>query len=334
MIDLQGKVVVLTGASSGLGREAAAHFARRGSVLVLAARRGEALEETASACREVGGSAFCVVTDVTVEEDVNALVRTALEPTGTIDVWINGAGVTLFAPLDQGPFEEHRRVIEVNLIGPMLCARAMLPILRQQRRGVLINVGSILSKVGQPFVPSYIISKFGLRGLTEALRADLADLPDVHVCSLLPYAIDTPHFQAGANYIGREPRPVPPTLSPETVAEALVRLAERPRREVHVPRVAALGLLLHDLAPRPVERLVSDIVREWHFAERGEAPNSGNLYEPESEPGEVHGKPPKGGALSFGAWLARHLAGKEPEPPRDEAAPPTPNPPRREREPA
>ncbi len=316
---------MVTGASSGLGRETAVQFAREGCVVILAARRGEALEETARLCRDAGGEAHCVVTDVTSEADVERLARAAVELGGRVDVWVNNAGVTLFAALDQAPFEEHRRVIETNLFGPMLCARAVVPIFRRQRRGVLINVGSVLSRVGQPFVPSYVISKFGLRGLTETLRTDLADLPDVHVCSVLPYAMDTPHFEAGANFVGREARPMPPTQSPEKVAAAIVDLAARPTHERCVPGYIRGGILLHTLAPRPVERLILAVLREWHFGEATEATKGGNLFAPADERPDVHGRAPKGGTPALALWFVRHFLGLGPRPEAPTDAPPAPN---------
>lgn len=305
---LRGKVVLITGASSGLGREAALELARRGCRLVLAARRGAELEEVALMCRELGGGALAVPADVTREEEIAALVDAALAAHGRIDVWVNNAGVTAFARLDEGDFAEHRRVIETNLLGAMLGARAVLPVFRRQGSGILINVGSVLSKIGQPFVPSYVISKFGLRGLTEALRADLADQPDIHVSTLLPYAIDTPHFESGANEVGREARAMPPMQSPEKVARALVRLIERPRRERHVPRVAALGLVLHWLMPRTTERLVSRALSRFHFG-LPEAPTEGAIYRPQQAEGTVHGsRPPTVSGPRFAAWTARELA--------------------------
>src|SRR5690606_9278974 len=144
------------------------------------------------------------------EDDVQALAQRTLTEHGHIDVWVNNAGVTLFGSLEDAPLEEHRRVIDTNLWGAIHGARAVVPVFRRQRRGVLVNVGSVLSKIGQPFVPSYVISKFGLRGLSEALRFELADEPDIHVCSVLPYAMNTQHFQSGANYIGWQPRAMPP----------------------------------------------------------------------------------------------------------------------------
>jgi NAD(P)-dependent dehydrogenase (short-subunit alcohol dehydrogenase family) len=290
MPKLVDKIVVVTGASSGLGRAAAVQFAARGARPVLAARREEALAETRELCRAAGGDADVVRTDVTREEDVEALVDATLARHRRIDVWVNNAGVTLFAALEDGPLAEHRRVIETNLFGPIYAARAVVPIFRRQRRGVMINVGSILSKVGQPYVPSYVIAKFGLHGLSEALRAELADLADVHVCTLLPYAIDTPHFEAGANHVGREAHAMPPVQSPEAVARALVDLAEHPARERHVPRIAALGLALHAWLPGLTERVIFEALRGWHFSDRPEPRTAGNLERPDDTEATVHGR--------------------------------------------
>lgn len=302
------RTVVLTGASSGLGRAAAIEFARRGDHVVLAARRGHALDDTARRCIEAGGDATPIVTDVTREDDVGALADAALARTGHIDVWVNNAGVTLFGSLEKAPFEEHRRVIETNLYGAMHGARAVVPIFRRQGHGVLINVGSILSKIGQPFVPSYVISKFALRGLSEALRAELADLPEVHVCTLMPYAIDTPHFESGANRVDREAFSMPPVQSPEAVARALVALADYPVRERHVPRVAVLGLGLHALFPRTVERLILNVLREWHFGDRPEPRVHGNLYEPDADVTTAHGtRQPQVSLPGLALWILSHL---------------------------
>jgi NAD(P)-dependent dehydrogenase (short-subunit alcohol dehydrogenase family) len=286
-------------------------FAERGARLVLAARRQDALEDTARRCRHEGAEALVIVTDVTIEGDVRALVDATLAHFGRIDVWVNNAGVTLFAPLEEAPFEEHRRVVETNLFGPMHAARAVVPVFRRQRRGTMINVGSILGKVGQPFVPSYVISKFALRGLTEALRAELADQPDIHVCSLLPYAMDTPHFESGANRVGRAAHPMPPIQPPEKVARVLVAMAEHPVRERHVPGVAVLGLAWHWLMPRTVERLILDMLRNWHFDRAREPATEGNLYAPDpSDPQHAHGtRRAQVATPTLFAWVAARLVG-------------------------
>ncbi|HEU5072643.1 MAG TPA: SDR family NAD(P)-dependent oxidoreductase [Polyangiaceae bacterium] len=288
-LSLKGKVVVITGASSGLGRAAALEFARRGSHLVLAARRSQALDAAVEECRSLGARAVALTVDVRNEAEVVALAKLALAQTGSIDVWVNNAGVTCFAPLDTDRFDEHREVLETNLFGAIYGVRAVLPAFRRQRHGTLINVGSVLSKIGQPFVPSYVISKFGLHGLTETLRAAVAELPDVHVCSLLPYAMDTEHFEHGANAFERPAFPMSPIQSPEKAARALVELAERPRRQRLVPRIAALGLAIHFLAPESTERVVTDLLLKWHFGPAHQALTTGNVHAPTTELGAVHG---------------------------------------------
>jgi NAD(P)-dependent dehydrogenase (short-subunit alcohol dehydrogenase family) len=306
---LRDKVVVITGASSGIGRATAIEFARSGARVALAARAEEALEETARLCREAGGNALVVVTDVTCEADVQSLARRTMEQLGPIDVWVNNAGVTLFGFLSEASIEDERRVIETNVFGPMYGARAVIPHFKAKGRGILVNVGSILSKVGQPFVPTYVISKFAVSGLSEALRAELAEYPDIHVCSIYPFVVDTPHFEAGANQRGRHARAIPPMQSPEKVARAIVNLAIRPRREVYVPRYIVLGLALHELAPNTTERLLLRTLHRWHFDEAPERPTKGNLYEPAPHgAGRVHGRrPAQLGNVAFAAWVLREL---------------------------
>jgi NAD(P)-dependent dehydrogenase (short-subunit alcohol dehydrogenase family) len=305
-----GRVVVITGASSGVGRAAAAAFAKAGARVALLARRRAALEDAARAC---DGTTRVWSMDVTRDEDVTRVVSEIQSAWGRIDVWINNAGVTLFAPLDAGAFADHERVLQTNLLGAMRCARAVLPVFKAQRHGVLINVCSVLAEVGQPFVPSYAISKFALRGLSECLRPQFAEYPDIHVCSIFPYTIDTPHFQSGANMIGRRARALPPIQSPERVARALVDLARRPRRELHVPRIAVLGLVARALFPVTTERLLLRVLTRWHFDDTPQPPTSGNLYAPvEEHEARIHGeRRPQLSTARFVGWTARELVRME-----------------------
>lgn len=306
---LRGKTVVITGASSGLGRATALELSCRGARVVLAARRASALEDLADACGRMGAGAVAVPTDVTDEAAVMRLAERALELGGSLDVWVNNAGVTSFGSLEETPLEVLRRVLDVNLWGSVHGARAALPLMRRQGRGVLVNVGSVLSKVGQPFVPAYVISKFAVQGLSEALRAEVADVPGISVCTLLPYAIDTPHFQVAANLIGRRPFAMPPVQAPEVVARALVDLIERPRRERYVPRVAELGVALHALLPAPVEHVIHQALSRWHLGGGQPFEPRGNLWQPAKDLPAVHGeRPPRLNLTSLLAWICGHYA--------------------------
>lgn len=309
MKSLRDQVVVITGASSGLGRATAFELARRGCALTLAARDREALEDTARRCRTFGARALVVVADVTDETEVHRVADETLAEHGRIDVWVNNAGVTLYALLEDDTAEHHEAVIRTNLIGAMHGSRVVVPIFRKQHRGTLINVGSVLSHVGQAFVPSYVISKFGVRGLSEALRVELADEPDIHVCTLFPYAIDTPHFQSARNFIGKEPRAMPPVQSPDKVAVALRELIETPRRERFVPRVMRLGVLAHALLPRTTERLLLDALRRWHLSDAPVALDQGNLYEPKDLGKRQGDNPPMVSTPRFALWLVGRLVG-------------------------
>jgi len=183
---LGGAVVVVTGASSGIGRATGLAFAERGARVVVAARRAAALEDLARECEGVGGQARAVPTDMTDEAAVAELARQAVERFGRIDVWVNNAGVYLLGSLEATPPKAFRQVLETNFFGYVNGARAVLPRFRDQGHGVLINNASVYSHLGAPWLTAYVSSKFAVRGFSEALRQELADLPDVHVCTVSP----------------------------------------------------------------------------------------------------------------------------------------------------
>jgi NAD(P)-dependent dehydrogenase (short-subunit alcohol dehydrogenase family) len=249
-----------------------------------------------------------VRTDVTVDADLEHLRDQALARWGRIDVWVNNAGTTFFARLDEGDLAAHRRVIDTNLIAPIIATRLVLPVFRRQGVGTFINIGSVLSQVGQTFVPAYVISKFGLRGLSEAVRADVADTPGIQVATVLPYAVDTPHFQDAANATGKQARAMQPVQEPERVARAIVDVARRPRRERFVPRYVVAGLALHWLWPDATERLLRRALSAFHLVGR-QPVTEGNLFSPAGTAGSIHGeRRPVIGRTLFALWVASELA--------------------------
>jgi NAD(P)-dependent dehydrogenase (short-subunit alcohol dehydrogenase family) len=234
------QVVVLTGASSGIGRETALEFARRGARLVLAARSQQALEEVAAEVARLGGEPLVVPTDVSDFDQVSLLAERAVERFGRIDTWINNASVSTYGLVEQMEVEEIRRVIEVNLLGPIHGMKAALPHLRRAGGGVIVNVSSTLGKRAVPLQAAYCAAKHGLVAFGEALRLELrhARVP-VQVVDVLPSSINTPLFEHAASKMGVLPRPIPPVYEPRVVAQTIVAVAER--RSVRCSRVAPGG---------------------------------------------------------------------------------------------
>ncbi|QKT02933.1 SDR family oxidoreductase [Ectothiorhodospiraceae bacterium 2226] len=286
---LKDAVVVITGASSGIGRAAARSFAQEGAAVVLAARRRDALEEVAQECHAAGGQALVVATDVTDERQVQHLAQRALETYGRIDVWVNNAAVSLFARFEEAPPEAYRRVIETNLYGYIYGARAALQAFREQGSGVLINNASMVASIGQPFTSAYVISKTGIRALGECLREELVDEKHIHACTLLPGSIDTPMFQHAANYTGRSVKAMDPVIAPERVAAALVNLAKHPRRETFVGGSGRVVSIQHALMPGMSERLMARQVQRNHFRDEAAPPSAGNLFQPMAQWTSVDG---------------------------------------------
>ena len=286
---LQNAVVVITGASSGIGRATALRMAKHGAAVVVAARRDEVLQEVAEECEREGGHSLAVPTDVTNEESVAALARTVMERFGRIDVWINNAAVSLFARFEDAPPEAFRRVIDTNLFGYVYGARTVLPSFRQRGRGVLINNASIYGLVGAPYLSAYITTKFAVRGFSECLRLELRDTPNIHVCTILPASIDTPIFQHAANYTGRAVKPLRPVYPAEKVADAIVQCALYPRREVIVGNAGRGMAVLHAVVPALYERLSIRQVEMDHFQNRPVPHSPGNLFQPMEEGTGVSG---------------------------------------------
>lgn len=287
---LRESVVVVTGASSGIGRATALEFARRGAAVVVTARRDEPLEEVAEQCRQLGGRALAVPVDIDREDEVEAMAQLAVETFGRIDVWVNNAAVTLLGRFIDSPADVYRQVIETNLFGYIHGARAAMKRFYEQGRGVLINNASMVGKMAEPYVSAYVTSKFGIVGLSESLRQETyLDGVDVHVCTVLPATIDTPFFQHAGNYADREINAMPPVYGPEKVARTIVGLAERPRREVVVGNSARMLMFLHTLAPAVAERFIARQFNRSHMQDKPARIRSGNILEPMAEGTNIHG---------------------------------------------
>ena len=276
--DLASCVVVITGASSGIGRAAARRFALEGSSLVLAARAEGPLRDAAEECERLGAAVLAVPTDVRDEGAVLALASRAVESFGRLDVWVNNAGVIAYGRFGEVPSDVFRAVIETNLFGQVHGARAALPHFHHQRSGVVINLSSVWGRVTAPDVSAYVASKFAVRALGECLRQELRDVRDVYVATILPQAVDTPIFARAANYSGRSVRPIPPLVDPEEVAEGIVFCAQSPKREVTYSRMGRLMEVAHSLLPGLYNRLLPPAFEAGNYGnERVEAKEGGVL---------------------------------------------------------
>lgn len=242
------RVVVITGASSGIGRATALRFAKGRASLVLASRSEPDLIEVAAACRKHGSEVLVRPTDVSDESQVQLLAQAAITRFGRIDVWVGAASAFSYGTFEGTPAEVFRQVVETTLFGQVYGARAVLPQFRRQGRGVLILVGSVYSRITTPYVSAYVAGKQALLGFAEILGQELRGT-GISVCSVLPATIDTPIYQHAANYTGERVHPLPPVASPYRVARTIVHLARRPRRLAVVGQVQRGFLPVHDMLP-------------------------------------------------------------------------------------
>jgi NAD(P)-dependent dehydrogenase (short-subunit alcohol dehydrogenase family) len=275
------QVVVVTGASSGNGRETALEFAQSGARVVLAARREDLLRELADEIRRGGGEAHVVPTDVTDNLQVEHLARAAQERFGGIDTWVNAAAVTIYSRLERITAEEFRRVVEVDLLGVVHGTMAAVPIMRARGGGVIINVSSVLGKRAVPYQSPYCASKFGIVGFSESIRAELVR-ERISVCTVVPSSINTPLFDHARSKEGYRPKPIGLVYDPSLVAHAIVRCAERPRREVVVGRAGWILLGLDAAAPSLLDRVLARLGKPMQFTKEPDR-GVGNLFEPVSE---------------------------------------------------
>lgn len=284
--NLQGSVVVVTGAASGIGQATAEAFAKRGVRLVLAARGKPALEAVAETCRKYGSDVLVVPTDITDAAAVKRLADRVLDFAGRIDVWVANVGVGAVGPFHETPIEAHEQVLRTNLIGHFNEAHAALPIFLRQDRGTFVNVISVGGFASIPYAASYSASKFGLKGFSEALRGELTNRPNIHVCDIYPTFVDTPGLSNGANYIGRALSAPPPVIDARRVAAAIVRAAERPRPTTLVGEGAGLIRLGSTLFPHYTSRFMGIFMRSYFNRAERVGTTSGNLFTP---PGYIQG---------------------------------------------
>jgi short-subunit dehydrogenase len=261
-VNLAGSVVAITGASAGIGRECARAFAARGARLVIGARRAVLLEELAAEVRAKGGEALAVSLDVAEPDQVDAFIGAAVDRYGRLDVLVNNAGFGVRGTVAATPLEAYERLMRVNYLGTVFGCRAALPVMLRQRRGVIVNVSSIVGHRALPAGGAYAATKAAQISLTEALRVELRGT-GVHACSVHPVGTETEFGEVQARLSGdAAPRPLGPQQSAQAVADAIVRCAERPRAEVF-PYWPSRGIVwLNAVAPGMVDWLAARSARK------------------------------------------------------------------------
>lgn len=278
---LADQVVVITGASSGIGLVTARKMAAKGAKLILAARSTGALAELENEINSSGGEATTVVADVSKEEDVKKIAETAINLYGGFDTWVNNAGISLFGMMEKSPMDDLRQVFETNFWGVVYGSLEAVKVLRE-RGGALINVGSVVSERVAFLQGMYSTTKFAVKGFTDALRMELEhDQAPVSVTLIQPSAIDTPFALNAKNYTDREFQLPPPVYAPDLVANAIMHTAENPKRDIVVGGGGRVMAKTEQFAPRLTDKIMESLA--FVDIQKKDAPNdvSDNaLYRP------------------------------------------------------
>jgi short-subunit dehydrogenase len=287
-----GQVVVVTGASAGVGRAVARAFGRRKARVGLLARDEGRLAQAAAEIEELGGEALALPIDVADADAVQAAADQVASRFGPVDVWVNNAMVSVFSPVREMRPEEYRRVTEVTYLGTvhgtLAALRQMLPL----DRGVIIQIGSALAYRAIPLQSAYCAAKHAIQGFTESLRSELMhDRSRVRVTMLQLPAVNTPQFDWVKSRLPRRAKPVPPIYQPEVIARAVIWAADHDREEMYLGWSAAKAIAANRLIPRLLDRyLAREGFASQQTGEREDPDRPDNLWRP--VPGDVgaHGR--------------------------------------------
>ncbi|KUI28515.1 short-chain dehydrogenase [Mycobacterium sp. IS-1742] len=275
-------VVVVTGASSGIGEETALRYAGRGARLVLAARNEEALQRVADECRAAGAEAVLArATDIGVCGEVEALFDTAADRFGRIDIVVQSAAITAFGRFEDVPAGVFESIVRTNLIGSANVARCALNRFHETGRGHLVLIGSLLGTTAAPFQSAYVASKFALNGLVRTLRQENRHLSGIKIHGVYPGPVDTPVYNTASNYFGRTPRVPPTAVKPSTVVSAIVRATDRGRSsERQVGLFNRPVIAMYRLVPPVYDVLMGAFLRTFGFTSEATEAHHGNAFAP------------------------------------------------------
>ena len=285
------RTVLVTGASSGIGRATALELARRGDRLVLLARGKAALEDTADEVRAAGaGDVVVVPADVNDEGALQRAVDDAVERWGRLDAVVHAAQVMAYGRVEDVPAEVYETVVDTALHGTANLARAVVPQFRGQGRGSLVVVSSLLASVATPLMGSYVAAKWGQLGLVRVLQQETRDVPGIKISIVQPGGVDTPIYFQAASWLGSTGRPPPPVYSPQRLGRRIVALLDRPRRQVQAGILNPLITAGFRLVPGVYDVLVGPLMRRLAIADDEVPPTSGNVFASQPEGNATEGR--------------------------------------------
>lgn len=303
------EVVVVTGASAGLGRAIAREFGRHGADVGLLARNTQDLEDARGEIEAMGGRAVAIPTDVADAAQVEAAAEQVERELGPIDVWVNNAMATVFAPLKDITPEEFKRATEVTYLGFVYGTMAALKRMQPRNRGAIVQVGSALAYRAIPLQSAYCGAKHAARGFTDSLRSELIhDRSRVHLTMVHMPALNTPQFDWGRAKLSKKPQPVPPIFQPEVGARAVYWAARHRRREVFVGRSSVLAVWANKFAPGLLDHRLANQGYSGQKTEKPIDPNrEDNLFSPVDGRHGAHGRfDSRSHTISPQFWVTRH----------------------------
>lgn len=310
---LNEQVIVVMGASSGIGRETALRLGKAGAKLVVAARDQQGLDTLVSTITEQGGHATAIAADVTNYEQVKNVADRTIAEYGHLDSWIHVAAVEIYAKFEDTAPAEFKQLIDVNLVGQAYGARAALPYLRDAGQGALIMVSSVEGLVSLPYQSAYAASKHGIIGLADAIRLELKhDKIPITVTTILPASINTPIFAKALTRLGVKPMGVPPVYEPGVVADMIVYAAEHPSRELIAGGAGKMLAMTKKISPSLMDAFLMLTAFRGQKTQEPKSDTPNNLFEPVDGLAESKGDL-KAKGFSLYDWFQRVISSKRPQ---------------------